>query len=70
MTVCSAANGRPYEGQHTLVENARGGSFVVIEPDGTLRQFCDSDCLRQFYAWQFEQFERWYHAQRRVEGQA
>ena len=67
MTVCSAANGRPYEGQHTLVENARGGSYVVIEPGGMLRQFCDSDCLRQFYAWSEKQFLARYEAMRREE---
>lgn len=32
------------------------GHFTVIYPDGLLRQFCDSDCLRTWFADEWERF--------------
>ncbi|MES2360133.1 MAG: hypothetical protein V4529_17460 [Gemmatimonadota bacterium] len=43
-----AANGRPYGGFHTLLSRV---GFMVIEPSGTILQFCDTDCLVRYYEW-------------------
>lgn len=43
---CSGADGLPYDGDHTVSDR----HYLVIEPSGRLKRFCDSDCLREHYA--------------------
>lgn len=49
---CTGA-GLPEEVGHKLLAD----HFLVVEPDGTLKRFCDSDCLREHYAHLWEQFK-------------
>lgn len=49
---CSGTNGRPYDGSHVVGEP----HYLVIEPDGTVKRFCESDCLREHYAFLWQQF--------------
>lgn len=51
--VCSGAGGRPYDGDHRLFAN----HYMIIEPNGTVKRFCDSDCLREHYAFLWQQFK-------------
>lgn len=45
--VCSAATGAPYTGGHHLFSR----HFTVIEATGTVKRFCDADCVRRHYAY-------------------
>jgi hypothetical protein len=50
---CSGAGGRPYDGAH----HVGADHFMMIEPGGTVKRFCDSDCVREHYAFLWQQFQ-------------
>jgi hypothetical protein len=53
MIVCSGSHGAPYDGAHHVGPSE---GFTVIEPGGTVRQFCDGDYLRGHYRHRWEAF--------------
>lgn len=41
-----------YDGNHEVGKHG----YILISPDGTYRQFCDSDCLRETLIAEHEEF--------------